>query len=59
MGQHARDKEGELKFTPEGKPVWDIRGHDVEEFDDVVRRYGAWSPDVQRFIGALREGGAL
>lgn len=53
------DKEGEFMFTPEGRPVWDIRGHSLEEFDSVVRRYGAWSPDIQGFIGALREGGAL
>ena len=56
---HKQDKEGELMFTPEGAAVWDIRAHDVEEFDSVVRRYGAWKPDIQSFIGALRDGGAI
>lgn len=56
---HARDRDGELKFDPDGRPVWALRGHDLEEFDSVVRRYGAWLPDVQRFIGALRDGNAI
>ena len=57
--RHATDKDGELRFTPEGMAMWDLRPHDIAEFDDVVRRYGAWLPDIQRFIGALREGGAV
>jgi|GEM_PF-2618257 len=53
------DKEGEPKFDEDGRPIWGLVGHDIEEFSSVVRRYGAWSPDVKSFIGALREGGAL
>lgn len=35
------DAFGSPKFNEEtGEPVWGIRGHDVEEFVDVVRRYG-------------------
>lgn len=55
--RHATDKEGELKFTDEGLPVWAIFGHDLEEFDATVRRYGAWLPDITRFVAAAREGG--
>lgn len=35
------DEFGERKFTKEGRPKLYIRGHDVEEFVGVVRRYGA------------------
>jgi hypothetical protein len=32
---------------------WFIRGHDVEEFVGVVRRYGAWSRDLREMKEAL------
>ncbi len=35
-----RDKFGAPKFTREGMPVYAIRGHDVEEFVGIIRRYG-------------------
>ncbi len=54
---HETDKEGELRFDDTGRPVFGIVGHDIEEFNDVVRRYGAWLGDVERFAQALREGG--
>lgn len=47
----ATDQYGAPKFTQEGLPKLQIRGHDVEEFVGVVRRYGA-SPDVQQLIDA-------
>jgi hypothetical protein len=47
----AKDKYGAPKFTQEGLPKLEMRGHDVEEFVGVVRRYGA-SPDVQALVGA-------
>lgn len=37
----ARDEFGAPKFTREGRPKFCIRGHDVEEFVGIVRRYGA------------------
>lgn len=37
----ARDQYGAPKFTREGQPKYAIRGHDVEEFVGIVRRYGA------------------
>lgn len=38
------DMFGAPKFTREGKPKLCIRGHDVEEFVGVVRRYGVGDP---------------
>ncbi len=54
---HARDRDGEPRFDDDGQPIWAIEAHDIAEFQDTVRRYGAWSPDVTPFAAALREGG--
>lgn len=35
-----RDAFGAPKFRKTGKPVFALRGHDVEEFVSIVRRYG-------------------
>lgn len=49
---HETDEFGSPKFYREsGLPKLCIRGHDVEEFVGVVRRYGA-SHDVQRLVNA-------
>ncbi|WP_240090613.1 putative metallopeptidase, partial [Klebsiella pneumoniae] len=48
----ATDDYGAPKFNKEtGMPVLKLRGHDVEEFVGVVRRYGA-SKDVQKMVDA-------
>ncbi|WP_345956777.1 putative metallopeptidase [Pseudomonas fulva] len=47
----ATDQYGAPKFTQDGMPKLEMRGHDVEEFIGVVRRYGA-SNDVQQLIDA-------
>lgn len=47
----ATDQYGAPKFTQDGMPKLEMRGHDVEEFIGVVRRYGA-SEDVQQLIDA-------
>lgn len=47
----ATDQYGAPKFTQDGLPKLYLRGHDVEEFVGVVRRYGA-SDDVQQLIDA-------
>jgi hypothetical protein len=47
----ATDKYGQPAFTQEGLPKLEMRGHDVEEFVGVVRRYGA-SPAVQEMVDA-------
>lgn len=33
--------------------TWGIRPHDVQEFSDVIRRHGTWSPDVLRVKDAI------
>jgi hypothetical protein len=50
----ATDQYGAPKFTQEGLPKLEMRGHDVEEFVGVVRRYGA-SPDVQALVDAANK----
>ncbi|MBW3663561.1 MAG: hypothetical protein KY469_10715 [Actinobacteria bacterium] len=35
-----------------------LRGHDLEEFNDVVARHGLWRDDVSRFFGACGVGAA-
>lgn len=52
-----KDKEGQPKFDPDNKPVWAIRGHDVEEFIGVMRRYGvkACGENAQEFVAAAAE----
>ncbi|ARF50026.1 putative metallopeptidase [Pantoea stewartii] len=47
----AADEFGAPKFNKEGQPVLTMRGHDVEEFVGVVRRYGA-SVEVQELVDA-------
>lgn len=47
----ATDQYGAPKFTQEGLPKLEMRGHDVEEFVGVVRRYGA-SSQVQELVDA-------
>ncbi|VUS67390.1 hypothetical protein SB6424_00661 [Klebsiella pasteurii] len=48
----ATDDYGAPKYNKEtGMPVLKLRGHDVEEFVGVVRRYGA-SKDVQEMVDA-------
>ncbi len=48
----ATDDFGAPRFNKEtGQPVLTLRGHDVEEFTGVVRRYGA-SKEVQELVDA-------
>jgi len=51
---HATDLFGAPAFTKDGCPKLFIRGHDVEEFVGVVRRYGTGKPDgaVSRLVAA-------
>lgn len=53
---HKTDRDGEPRWTEDGRPVFGLVGHDVEEFADTVRRYGAYSEDIQYFIAAMQEG---
>lgn len=52
IGQ-SLDDFGAPKFTKDGLPKLTLRGHDVEEFTGVVRRYGA-SPEVARMVEAAK-----
>lgn len=49
---HALDKHGAPAFTMEGRPKLKIRGHDVEEFVGVVRRYGAGDGATAQLVAA-------
>jgi hypothetical protein len=48
------DEFGAPEFTRDGLPRLTLRGHDVEEFVGVVRRYGA-SGEVQELIDAASQ----
>lgn len=53
---HAIDNQtGALKYARSGLPKLEIRGHDVEEFVGVVRRYGA-DYSVQQMVDAANNG---
>ncbi|ABX35872.1 conserved hypothetical protein [Delftia acidovorans SPH-1] len=54
----ALDEFGAPKFGRDGKPKLKIRGHDVEEFVGVVKRYGP-SADVKRLMDAANAGPEL
>lgn len=51
------DKFGELKFDKDGKPVFGLRAHDLEEFNAVVSRYGIYCEDVAAFINSTENYG--
>ncbi len=51
---HMKDDFGQPAFTKYGIPKLGIRGHDVEEFTGVVRRYGP-SADVKKMVEAANK----
>ena len=52
---HKRDQYGCPAYDKEtGKPKLEIKGHDVEEFTGVVRRYGA-SEEVLKMLEAAKQ----
>lgn len=46
------DQYGQLKFHKDGSPCFKMRGHDVEEFVGVVRRYGSKAAGVSELVAA-------
>lgn len=60
---HARyelDDDGGIKFSKStGLPIWALRGHDVEEFVDVVARYGATGRHVADLVEAANRGPSI
>ena len=51
---HAGQEQGPFgpKFRKDGRPAFAMRGHDVEEFVGVVRRYGADASNVRALVDA-------
>jgi hypothetical protein len=49
----AVDDDGEKKTDSKGRPVWRTRGHDIEEFTEIVNRRGCWKRDLEKFAEAL------
>lgn len=50
------DAFGAPKFSAAtGRPVFGIRGHDVQEFTSIVRRYGADAAHVREFVEAATQ----
>jgi hypothetical protein len=54
--EHKLDRDGEPRFDVEERPVWGLVGHNVEEFNAVVQRYGAHSADIEAFLAAAALG---
>jgi hypothetical protein len=44
---------GEPLLDDLGRRVYAIRPHDVEEFEDVIKRHGTYKRDLERFAAAL------
>ncbi|MDI3341605.1 MAG: putative metallopeptidase [Sphaerobacter sp.] len=52
----AVDEYGAPRFSRvTGLPIWAIRGHDVEQFIGVVRRYGADAAGVRQLVEAASQ----
>jgi hypothetical protein len=49
----ANDENGSPKFHKDGRPVWSIRGHDVEEFAGTVERHGLWNEELVVFARTI------
>lgn len=45
---------GQPKFRRSGLPAFAIKGHDVEQFVGVVRRYGADATGVREMVDAAK-----
>lgn len=56
--QQKNDRYGAPRFDLDGRPVYGLMAHDVEEFTSVVRRYGVWNDGLREFIEAARQGDA-
>lgn len=51
----AVDGDGEPKIDTKGRPVWRLRGHEIEEFSEIVARHGTYKRDLEKFASALLE----
>jgi hypothetical protein len=50
------DMFGEPRFTRDGNPIFRLVAHDVEQFVDVVARYGSGPADVAEMVRAANNG---
>jgi hypothetical protein len=48
------DSSGEPVEDERGRQVYRVRKHDIEEFTEIVQRYGCYKHDLERFAAALR-----
>ncbi len=48
------DKDGEPLLDAKDRVVYRLRKHDIEEFTQIVERYGCYKRDLERFAAALR-----
>lgn len=46
-------------FDDDGAPLWKLRGHDVEEFREIIERHGFWKPDLEEFGQVVQQQLAL
>ncbi|NUU74665.1 putative metallopeptidase [Paenibacillus xylanilyticus] len=54
------DKHGAPKNSPkDGRPIYRLQSHDLEEFKLVVEKYGLWRPDAQEFMDSAKKGEQL
>lgn len=51
----ANDTDGNPKKDEQGRTVYRTRKHDLEEFQEVYARHGAWAKDIQAFLEARHE----
>lgn len=56
---YQRDRYGDEVRKRDGSLIWALRGHDVEEFTGVVRRYGATSPELAAMAKHIQAGPAV
>jgi hypothetical protein len=50
----ALDEQGEPQVDTNGRTVYRLRRHDLEEFAVIAERYGCWKRDLETFAAALR-----
>ncbi len=48
------DKYGAPAFDRDGNPKFGIVGHDLEEFNYIVAKYGRWKSDIGAFLDAAQ-----
>ena len=47
------DSEGNEQRDERGRAVWRTRKHDIEEFQEIVKRHGCYKKDLERFADEL------